>query len=91
MPDKPLRFKAAPWVIKPLVPDEVYTDRTEFLEYFYETALKAATRRTMSTVLLGRRRMGKTEIFRRVVNRLFFRARPPRSPGGGSGLLHFFR
>jgi AAA+ ATPase superfamily predicted ATPase len=26
----------------------------------------------MSTVLLGQRRMGKTEIFKRVVNRLFF-------------------
>ncbi|MBL7065638.1 MAG: hypothetical protein ISS49_15715, partial [Anaerolineae bacterium] len=64
--------KNAPWVVKPLVPEEVYTDRTEFLEYFYEAALKAATRRTMSTVLLGQRRMGKTEIFKRVVNRLFW-------------------
>ena len=61
-----------PWVIKTLVPDEIFTDRAEFLDYFYKTALKAATRRTMSTVLLGQRRMGKTEIFRRVVNRLFF-------------------
>ncbi len=60
------------WVIKPLVPEEVYTDRQEFLDYFYEAALKARTRRTMSTVLLGQRRMGKTEIFKRVVNRLFF-------------------
>ena len=64
--------KNAPWVVKPLVPEEVYTDRTEFLDYFYEAALKAATRRTMSTVLLGQRRMGKTEIFKRVVNRLFW-------------------
>ncbi len=60
------------WAIKPLVPDEVYTDREFFLEYFYKAALKARTRRTMSTVLLGQRRMGKTEIFKRVVNRLFF-------------------
>jgi len=64
--------EALPWVIKPLVPEEVYTDREEFLEYFYNAALKAATRRTKSTVLLGQRRMGKTEIFKRVVNRLFF-------------------
>ena len=71
--------KNAPWVVKPLVPKEVYTDRTEFLEYFYEAALKAATRRTMSTVLLGQRRMGKTEIFKRVVNRLFF-GQDPRDP-----------
>ena len=71
--------KNAPWVVKPLVPEEVYTDRTEFLDYFYEAALKAATRRTMSTVLLGQRRMGKTEIFKRVVNRLFF-GQDPRDP-----------
>ena len=64
------------WVVKPLVPDEVYTDRTEFLEYFYHAALEAAHRRTMSTVLLGKRRMGKTEIFKRVVNRLFFEQDP---------------
>jgi hypothetical protein len=60
------------WAIKPLVPEEVYTDRQEFLDYFYQAALKARTRRTGSTVLLGQRRMGKTEIFKRVVNRLFF-------------------
>jgi len=60
------------WAIKTLVPEEVYTDRQFFLDYFYQAALKARTRRTMSTVLLGQRRMGKTEIFKRVVNRLFF-------------------
>ncbi|MFN8495012.1 MAG: hypothetical protein U0350_45835 [Caldilineaceae bacterium] len=76
MTDQPLRFPGAPWVIKPLVPDAVYTDRTEFLDYFYTSARNAAERRTMSTVLLGRRRMGKTEIFRRVVNRLFFEQDP---------------
>ncbi len=54
------------------MPEEVYTDREEFLEYFHNAALEAAGRRTMSTVLLGQRRMGKTEIFKRVVNRLFF-------------------
>ena len=58
--------------IKTIVPDEVYTDRKEFIEYFYEAALKAATRRSRSIVLMGQRRMGKTEIFKRVVNRLFF-------------------
>ncbi len=60
------------WVIRPQVPEAVYTDRQEFLEYFYNAALHAIERRTMSTVLLGTRRMGKTEIFKRVVNRLFF-------------------
>ncbi|TGO02517.1 hypothetical protein PN36_23850 [Candidatus Thiomargarita nelsonii] len=60
------------WVIKPLVAEEIYTDRQEYLDYLYHAALKAKTRRTGSTVLLGQRRMGKTEIFKRVVNRLFF-------------------
>ena len=60
------------WVIKPAVPEEIYTDRQEFLDYLYQAALKAKTRRASSTVLLGPRRMGKTEIFKRVVNRLFF-------------------
>jgi hypothetical protein len=60
------------WIIKPEVPNEVYTDRQEFINRFMEDAYEAILRRTMSTVLLGQRRMGKTEIFKRVVNRLFF-------------------
>ena len=60
------------FVIKTLVPDEIYTDRKELLDYFYDAALKAATRRSRSIVLMGQRRMGKTEIFKRVINRLFF-------------------
>jgi len=60
------------WAIRPLVSEEVYTDREEHLEYLYNAAIDAIGRRTMSTVLLGQRRMGKTEIFKRVVNRLFF-------------------
>ncbi len=54
------------------VPEEVYTDRKEYIDFFYNEALRAIGRRTMSTVFLGQRRMGKTEIFKRVVNRLFF-------------------
>jgi hypothetical protein len=60
------------WAVKPMVPEEIYTDRQEFLDYLYQAALDAIGRRTMSTVLLGQRRMGKTEIFKRVINRLFF-------------------
>ncbi len=60
------------WAIRPLVSAEVYTDRQEHIDYLYNAALDAMGRRTMSTVLLGQRRMGKTEIFKRVVNRLFF-------------------
>jgi len=65
--------KNSNWAIRSLVPEEVYTDREEHLEYLYHAALDAIGRRTMSTVLLGQRRMGKTEIFKRVVNRLFFK------------------
>ncbi|PID73135.1 MAG: hypothetical protein CSB33_05370 [Desulfobacterales bacterium] len=60
------------WAIRPRVPEPVYTDRREFIEYFHHAALEAIHRRTMSTVLLGQRRMGKTEIFKRTVNRLFW-------------------
>ncbi|KPA12802.1 ATPase domain protein, prokaryote domain protein [Candidatus Magnetomorum sp. HK-1] len=59
------------WTIKPLVPDEIYTDRKEFLDYYFNAAIGAKKRKTMSSVLLGMRRMGKTEIFKRVINRLF--------------------
>ncbi|MBF0451204.1 MAG: hypothetical protein HQK75_10915 [Candidatus Magnetomorum sp.] len=58
-------------VIKTLVPDEIYTDRQEYIDYFYHSALNAVKRRTNSMVLLGQRRMGKTEIFKRVINKLF--------------------
>ncbi|MDM8520791.1 hypothetical protein QUF64_12145 [Anaerolineales bacterium HSG6] len=58
--------------IKTLVPAEVYTDRQEYIDNLYDYALSAKSRRAMSMVLLGQRRMGKTEIFKRVVNRLFF-------------------
>ncbi|MBT3368186.1 MAG: hypothetical protein HN416_13620, partial [Nitrospina sp.] len=66
------RQRGSQWAIRPLVPEAVYTDREEYLDYLYKAALEAIGRRTMSTVLLGQRRMGKTEIFKRVVNRLFF-------------------
>ncbi len=72
--------KPSPWAIRPLVPEEIYTDRREYLDYLHEAALKAIRRRTMSTVLLGQRRMGKTEIFKRVVNRLFFEQDHPEDP-----------
>jgi|GEM_PF-4524709 len=68
------------WAIRPLVPEEVYTDRQEYLDCLHKAALNAIGRRTMSTVLLGQRRMGKTEIFKRVVNRLFFEQKNPADP-----------
>jgi hypothetical protein len=53
--------------LKTLVADELYTDRQEFIDIFYKLAINASCRRSMSSVLLGQRRMGKTEIFKRVV------------------------
>lgn len=69
------------WAIRPLVPEEVYTNRQEHIDYLYQVALKAITRRSMSTVLMGQQRMGKTEIFKRVVNRLFFEQEHPVDTG----------
>ncbi|MBF0453059.1 MAG: hypothetical protein HQK75_20325 [Candidatus Magnetomorum sp.] len=60
------------WIVKNRVSDDVYTNREELLAYYYKVSLQTAERLTMSNVLLGYRRMGKTEIFRRVVNKLFF-------------------
>jgi hypothetical protein len=60
------------YAIRPIVPETVYTNRNEHLNYLYQAALNAIERRSMSVVLLGQRRMGKTEIFKRVANRLFF-------------------
>ncbi len=71
------RQRDSQWAIRPLVPEAVYTDREEYLDYLYRAALETITRRSMSTVLLGQRRMGKTEIFKRVVNRLFFEQENP--------------
>ncbi len=71
------RQRVSQWAVRPLVPEAVYTDREEYLDYLYKAALESIGRRTMSTVLLGQRRMGKTEIFKRVVNRLFFDQQDP--------------
>jgi hypothetical protein len=78
------------WAIRPLVPREVYMDRQEHIDYLYNAALDAIGRRTMSTVLLGQRRMGKTEIFKRVVNRLFFE-RDQRDPDAVVPVYYSFK
>jgi len=59
------------YIIKNIIPDAIYTDRHEFIDYFYNAAIKSITRRTKSLVLVGQRRMGKTEIFKRVINKLY--------------------
>ena len=59
-------------IIPSSLPEPVFTDRKEHLDCLVQAALKAVTRRTTSIVLLGQRRIGKAEIFKRAVNRLFF-------------------
>ncbi|KPA16483.1 ATPase domain protein, prokaryote domain protein [Candidatus Magnetomorum sp. HK-1] len=58
-------------IVETTVPEAVYTDRRYFIDYFYDASISAIDRKSMSTALLGQRRMGKTEIFKRVINRLF--------------------
>ncbi|KPA19225.1 hypothetical protein MHK_000529 [Candidatus Magnetomorum sp. HK-1] len=58
-------------IVETNVPDAIYTDRQDFLDYFENAAIRAIDKKTMSTALLGQKRMGKTEIFKRVANRLF--------------------
>ena len=60
------------WTLRTATPDEVWTDREWHMKYFFEWSLRAIERGMPSTVLLGQRRLGKTEIFKRTVNRLFF-------------------
>ncbi|OAD22781.1 hypothetical protein THIOM_001402, partial [Candidatus Thiomargarita nelsonii] len=45
------------WAIKPSVPEEIYTDRQEFLDYLYQTALKAR----------GPRQVGKSTIAQQII------------------------
>ena len=59
-------------IIPSSLPEPVFTDRKEHLDCLVQAALKSVTRRTTSIVLLGQRRIGKAEIFKRAVNRLFF-------------------
>ena len=55
-----------------MVAEEVYTDREEHIDHLFRHALRAIDFKSWSIVLLGTRRMGKTEIFKRTVNRLFW-------------------
>jgi hypothetical protein len=50
----------------------MYTDRQDYIDFFVTLALDGIRRRTKATVLIGPRRMGKTEIFVHTINRLFF-------------------
>ena len=55
------------YVFAPSCPEELFTDREEELERLYRMGVNAALRRTYGTALIGLRRLGKTELFKRVV------------------------
>ncbi len=60
------------YIFPPSCPDELFTDRDAEMELLYRLAMDAARRRTYGTALIGLRRLGKTELFKRVHARLFF-------------------
>lgn len=60
------------WLFRPSCPDELFTDREDWLKFLYQQAVDAKKLRTTSTALIGLRRLGKTELFRRVHTKLFW-------------------
>ncbi len=59
------------WIIK-TIDDDIFTDREYWLDFLYNYHIHAIKKRGMSAAFLGLRRLGKTELFKRVYNMLFF-------------------
>ncbi len=55
-----------------IISDEIFTDRQEFLDRWFQRILGTPRLAMMSHALIGRRRMGKTEVLLRLFNRLFW-------------------
>jgi hypothetical protein len=55
-----------------VISDEIFTDREELLAYLKRIALGAKVQRYISHVLIGHRRVGKTEVLKRLYNQLFW-------------------
>jgi hypothetical protein len=55
-----------------VISDEIFTDREELLAYLKKIALGAKMQRYISHVLIGHRRVGKTEVLKRLYNQLFW-------------------
>lgn len=55
-----------------IISDEIFTDRREFLDRWFQRILGTPRLTMMSYAIIGRRRMGKTEVFLRLFNRLFW-------------------
>jgi hypothetical protein len=52
--------------------DDIFTDREELIAVLKEIALGAKVQRYISPVLIGHRRVGKTEVLKRLYNELFW-------------------
>lgn len=50
----------------------IFTDREELLAYLKQIALGAKVQKYISHVLIGHRRVGKTEVLKRLYNQLFW-------------------
>lgn len=55
-----------------LAPEETFVDRRAEIDRIYQLGLEAASARRRSTLVVGRRGVGKSEILRRAYNRLFW-------------------
>ena len=55
-----------------VISDEIFTDREELLAYLKKIALGAKVEKYISQVLIGHRRVGKTEVLKRLYNQLFW-------------------
>ena len=58
--------------ILPVLTDKLFTDREDLLERLKFEAIETRLQRTRSIVLLGHRRVGKTEVLKRLYNDLFW-------------------
>ena len=58
--------------IFPMISDEIFTDRQDVLDLFWVKAEGILLEATLSTALIGRRRLGKTEVLLRLYHRLFW-------------------
>lgn len=60
------------YIFTPACPEELFTDREDEMAVLWRLGVNTALRRTSPTALIGLRRLGKTELFRRIHGKLFF-------------------
>jgi hypothetical protein len=56
----------------PVISDEIFTDREDLLSVLKQLALETKNQINISHVLIGHRRVGKTEVLKRLYNQLFW-------------------